>query len=106
MIDENIRMLNQKIGRIRIAQQKLQKVVGVAETTLALIKSTEKITETQILAGESIDRGKIEEMRVTCDTIKLDAEKTIESCQHAISTLTEQVNYLIELRNSAGGGAW
>ena len=99
MIDEEIRRLNEKIANIRIAKESLQTLLDQANATLETINPIKQITDTQMLANETIDRGKMENMKTTCNNIATEASNAIESCNTAITSLTERINELVAARD-------
>ena len=99
MIDEEIRRLNEKIANIRIANESLQTLLDQANATLETINPIKQITDTQMLANETIDRGKMENMKTTCNNIATEASNAIESCNTAITSLTERINELVAARD-------
>ena len=83
--------------------EKLQNLINVTNSALEKVISTESITDTQILSGQTIDFGKMEEMHSICSSIIEDAENTINSCHNYIGKLNEYLNSLYEQRNQMGG---
>lgn len=100
MLDDEIRHVEKRISKIRNVIPVLKNVIDKANRSLDIIIKAESISNTQILAGERIDRGKLQGMHITCNNIINEASKLIEACYHEISSLTDHLNYLIDLRNS------
>lgn len=102
-IEYFIASLNARIEKIQAAISKLQNAISMANNALSTISSVESVTSTQFLAGEVIDRGKVQEMRSTCETIISDASQTIESCNAAIAKINEAISQAIADANKNGG---
>lgn len=99
MIDDEILRLNEKIANIRTAKESLQTLLNQANATLETINPIKQITDTQMLANETIDRGKMENMETTCNNIVTEASNTIVSCDNAITSLTNRISELVAARN-------
>lgn len=100
MIDEEIFKLRQKIANIEKAKESLNTLYDKASETLKTIKPIKDITDTQLLANDTIDRGKMEYIESVCNNIIAESSKEMTICRGNISSIQERINILEERRRA------
>lgn len=88
--EEKNRFIDEIVKKIGIAEKKLNDVITKANDALTIISSVEKITDTQIIKGETIDNGKMELMHSTCNDVIKEANEVLETCASSKRTLLAQ----------------
>ena len=98
-------ILEGKIKELQEAIRRLNEVISAANKTETSMNKVKAYTETLFLAGQTIDRGKMEEMISLCETIIYDANNSISECNSKITNYTNTVREYRRLQEQAAASA-